>query len=374
MVLMITTACVEEYDPQVDKYEQLVVVDGMITNDEGPYQVKLSYSSDLQEPRVIPLTDAEVIIRDSEGHTEYLTEMEEGIYHTDPNGIQGKTGNLYQLEIQTSDGAIYLSSFENLPEPVDVDRIYSEVEFQSSEEIYHDIVGLRFFLDTKRANSNETFLMWSLYATFEYQTEFKIRYYFEGMLKPFPNPDSLMTCWLTKRIPEIFTSRMDVLNEPLIRHFPLHYVNTESRDLYIRYSLLVSQYTMEKESWSFWDRVREQNEEQGSLFSQQPFQIIGNIRCLSNPDEPVLGQFTAAGISKSRIFIERPNLPFYFFKCELSEGDYESMSTIDLYPPDSWPVYVTTGPEGGMALPLQACMDCRLRGGTIEKPAFWTSY
>jgi hypothetical protein len=374
MVLILATACVEEYDPQVDRYEQLVVVDGMITNDEGPYQVKLSYSSNLHEPRVIPLTGAGVIIRDSQGHAEYLTEIEEGLYQTDPNGIKGTIGHLYQVEIQTPDGKIYRSSFENLPEPVELDRVYTEVEYQSAEEIYHDIAGLRFFIDTKRANSNESFLMWGLQATYEYQAEFKVRYYFEGVLKPFPNHDSLMTCWLTERIPDIYTSRMDLLNEPLIRHFPLHYVNTESRDLFIRYSLLVRQYTMEKEAWTFWDRVREQNEEQGGLFTQQPYQIIGNITCLENPEEPVLGQFTAAGVSNSRIFIDRPNLPFYFFKCELTEGDYESMSTIDLYPPDSWPVYVTTGPGGGMALPIQACMDCRLRGGTIEKPAFWTSY
>ena len=366
------TCCVEEYIPEIDNYENLLVVDGMITSGEGPYEIKLSRSAGLQNPEVTPVENAIVILRDDHANSEKLTETEAGVYSTIVEGIKGIPGYLYQLEIQTAEGETYLSDFEMMREPVGIEQVTTAIEYHPGEEYAHEIAGLRFYIDTHKASDSAVFLMWSLTETYEYKSDFKIRYYWEGELKPFPRPDSLQTCWKTQRIPFIFTSRTDGLSEPVIRQFPLHYVNTDTRKLYLKYSLLVKQYAMNKEAWSFWNEVRKQNETQGGLFDLQPYQIVGNMKNTNNPNEPVLGQFTVAGVFEHRIFVDRPNLDFYYFKCELTEGDFENFSSIVYYPPESWPIYVTTGLEGGLALPLQECLDCRLHGGTIEKPVFWT--
>lgn len=369
--LVIASGCVEEYWPELTKYEDLLVVDGLITNDPAPYTVKLSISSTVKAPRWIPLPGATVVIRNGEGEAEPLIETEEGVYKTSPDGMQGTIGKKYRIEIETRDGKTYQSPFEEIREPVGLDTIYAEIEYKPGEEFLHDLEGLQFYLDTKTATTDSNYLMWNLYATYKYRSDFKIRYIFEGALEFFPRPDSLQICWRTYRIPQIFTSQTADLMEPVIHRYPLHYVDTEVRELYYRYSLLVEQLTLGRETWEFWNEVKEQNDAQGGLYTNQPFQIRGNIKNILDPEEPVLGRFTVAGLSKKRIFVSRPELQFWFPVCVLSDADVENFGLIFLSPPNTWPVYATSTLSGAGALPAQECMDCRKIGGTIVKPDYW---
>lgn len=48
--LMVSNACRDEFMPDVDKYDNLLVVDGMITNEPGPYKIKISRTSNVNKP------------------------------------------------------------------------------------------------------------------------------------------------------------------------------------------------------------------------------------------------------------------------------------------------------------------------------------
>lgn len=374
-ILLITSiGCVDEYWPEIDKYEDLLVVDGMISNKPGPYTVKLSISSSVDNPMYIPYSGATVIISDQLGNNEFLSEIEYGIYTTSPSGIQGVVGRKYRIEIKTTDNKSYNSPFVKLKSPVGVDSVYAHTEFKPSEDLIHNLAGYQFFLDTEPAETNKNYFLWDLIATYKYKADFKIRYIFEGTLEPFPKPDSLQICYKTYKVQEVFTSETGSLSDPVITRFPLHYVTTETRELSIRYSLLVNQYSLDSADYQFWNSVRKQNEEQGGLYTNQPYQIRGNVMNVDDPDEPVLGNFTVASVAEKRIFVDRPwLLPMYYNVCEMTEGDIENFSTIYLFQPYSWPVYATTY-FGTPALPVQECMDCRKKGGIIEKPEFWIDY
>jgi hypothetical protein len=103
----------------------------------------------------------------------------------------------------------------------------------------------------------------------------------------------------------------------------------------------------------------------------QPYQIQGNVKNISKPDEPVLGYFMAAGVSEQRIFVGRPPLVFHYSICTLSEEDYQAMGSLRWSSADEWPLYITMGLNYGLALPNQDCIDCRQSGGTIIEPDFW---
>jgi len=371
LLLLFTTACVDEYWPQLNKFENLLVVDGMITNDPGPYIVRLSLSSSVQTPIWNPVTGASIIIHEKNGISEELTEIEDGIYSTAKDGIQGITGHSYRLEIETIDGKAYQSTFEELMDPVLLDSVYALPETRPGGDLPHDLSGLQFYVDTKPAISDSNYLMWNLNATYKYKADLKIRFVFTGVLRPYYGFDTLETCYLNYQVPQIFTTQTVNLNQNHLEKFPLHYVDTETRELYIRYSVLVSQFTLSKEAWEFWDEVRKQNEEQGGLYAQQPHQIRGNVESISNPDESVLGRFTVSGVSRHRIFVDKPDLPFWFSFCEVTETDIEIFSNIYTYPPQTWPVYATTTSGGVPALPTQDCMDCTKNGGKTRKPDYW---
>jgi len=368
-------ACVDDYWPKLDKYEDLLVIDGMISNNPGPYIVKLSISSKVDNPKNIPLTGATVIIGDQEGNNEMLSETEDGTYLTSPSGILGIVGRKYRIEITTLGNKKYLSPFVEMKNPVGLDSVYALTEYKQSDEHIHDLAGYQFYLDTKPSEANKNYFLWDLIATYQYMADFKVRYVFNGALATFPKPDSLQTCWKTYKVQEIFTSETGELENPVIKKFPLCFISTETRELSIRYSLLVKQYTLSISDFQFWNSVRKQNDDQGGLYTNQPYQIRGNVSNQDNPNEPVLGNFTVASVTEKRIFVDRPwLLPMYYPVCEITEVDIENFATIYLSPPQSWPVYATITLGGTPALPNQECMDCRKNGGTIEKPEFWTDY
>lgn len=369
------TTCEERFEPEIDQgYQNQLVVEGTLSNMPGPYVVKLSLSSSPESPAYIPLTGYQVVILDDAGNAEQLNETEAGIYQTDTNGIQGIVGRKYKINITAPAGKTYTSQYQELPQPVGIDTVYPRLEYYPHEDFPVDVAGYQFYVDTRLAQQDSVYLLWNLSATYQYESDFTIRWIYDGELRPWTAFDSLKTCWTTKEILDIFVYRTELLGQRRLEEFPLHYVPVTTRDLSIRYSLLTSQYTISREASDFWISVKEQQSGQDQLFTRQPYQVRGNIFNTDNPDEVVLGYFMVAGEVQQRIFVNEPDPPVImrYPVCVLSEADYMNFSTIFLTPPSQWPQFATFDNNGGNAYPAnQDCLDCRLKGGTIEKPDFW---
>ncbi len=366
-------SCKEKYWPELDKYEDVLVVDGMITNKPGPYTVRLSVSAPIDSAELIPFTDCQLIISDDIGNTENLIETEPGVYMTSPDGLRGIIGRKYQLQISSPEGENYTSAYEELKAPVGIDSVYGVIEYRQDEKIPYELVGYQFYLDAEMAEQDSSYFLWRADATYHYQSDFTIRWYYDGTLNWFHGPDSLYNCWKSYRVARIFTGSTQSLNLPKIDKYALHYVNTESRQLSVRYSLFVQQLTISEDAYEFWNGIEEQSAGQESLYATQPFQISGNVRNIDNDAEPVLGYFMVAGISEKRIFMDRPpgNIPFHYSICELDNGDFHSYAQLSMADPVFYPIYAIETPGGRRAVPSQECVDCRRKGGTITKPDFW---
>ncbi|MBE0655911.1 MAG: DUF4249 domain-containing protein [Bacteroidales bacterium] len=374
-VVVLLNACEERYWPDLgNKYEKLLVVDGKITNQPGPYTIKLSESSTLLYPKYFPLTGYQLIISDDAGNSETLTETEEGTYSTAPDGIQGIIGRSYQLTVNDPFGKTYASEFEELLPPVEIDTVYANLEYRSNAGFSFDIPGYQFYISTKPGTSDTNYIRWQLEQTHQYIVDFKIYFYYDGTLHDFPNPDSLETCWLTHSIYSIYTSSTAGLEEPKIVDYPLHYISFDTREFSIRYSLLVEQLTISEKAQKYWSEVADQNTTGGDLYTRLPYQIQGNMHNILNENEPVLGYFQVAGADVKRIYIDRPKPPvlMYYSICALLPTDYEEygwMFRINDW--REWPKYVTVDLNQARAVPNPVCIDCRENGGTIVKPDFW---
>jgi len=367
-------ACEERYWPAIDsRYDNVLVVDGMITSAPGPYTVKLSLSTPVNDYEINPISGYQLIVSDDAGNTESLTETETGEYITASNGIQGIPGRSYQLTIHSPNGKTYQSDFEKLNNPVGIDSVYTKLEYHNDPNYSYDISGYQFYITTEPNEADSAYYYWKLTSTYQYQADFIIRWIYDGTLRPFTNSDSLRTCWNTVRVKDIFIYSTEGLSGSFLHEFPLHYVSTETRELSIRYSLLIEQMTVSEAAYKFWNSIREQNSDIGELYTKQPYQIRGNLYNPDNPDELVLGYFMVAGTDMKRIFVNRPDPPVQmrYPICTLCEADYLNFGTIFLTKEDEWPVYATFDNNGSNALPGQECMDCTLSDGTIKKPEFW---
>ena len=126
----------------------------------------------------------------------------------------------------------------------------------------------------------------------------------------------------------------------------------------------------------FWQNLKESNESTGSLYDSQPFQVIGNIKNISDPSEAVLGYFDIVTVSSKRIFItERDDVPeevivaSIFTQCR-AEAD-------TLVGNDRVPYFIGTGYlisryvfGFGYVMVIKSCIDCRRKGSNV-KPEFW---
>ncbi len=368
-------SCVETYWPSLGgKYEDALVVEGLITDKPGPYEVLLSVSTDVNEPKYIPYNSCTVRIKDDLGDVEMLKEVDPGRYVTHANGLRGEAGRSYQLSIDTPKGKRYESPFQMLEAALPIDSVYWHVEMRESYGLDHDLEGYQIYLNTAKASRDSTYLMWQLNATYKYNSIHRVRYVFDGQMKRVGTTDTLHTCWRTDPVKEIITFTTRHLSEPRLLGFPLKYVSTETRELSIRYSLLIEQLQITKTAYEYWQSLREQMAEESSLFTKQPYQIKGNI---SNPDDEndvVFGFFTVAGQTEKRVFLDPPEGANFYYPtdCNMYTDDLYTM----LYSMRSeWPVLLAgkvTEYGTQPALPgSKSCIDCTANGGTIEPPDFW---
>lgn len=368
-LLLFTSSCVDEYFPTLDKYQNLLVVDGQLTNGSQPVTVRLSYSSTVSKKEFIPVSGAELFVSDENQVRTSFYESEPGNYTPIDSTFRGQIGSTYQLNISLSDGRNYVSDTCRLMLPAPIDTVYGLIEAPIFSNQNHEYPGIQFYVNNHNVVNDTSYYVWKLSQTYKYRSSFDIDYTWEGEYIPYPNPDSLRTCFKTSTVKELLFASTQYLDPTAVNQFPLHFVATNTKALSIRYSVLVRQLRIPEKAFNFYEAIDEQNFEQGEdLWSKQPVQIRGNIHNINNDDEPVLGYFLVAGSTEERIFVNRPDIPFYYTECT---PDFD-LRWVPFSSPSQWPIYINDIMSSGWGTAdSPSCFDCRLSGGSLTPPDFW---
>jgi hypothetical protein len=368
IILIGSTSCLERYWPEVNKYDELLVVDGMLTDKQGPYQVNLSVSSGLEELQYNPLSGATMSIGDNQGNIERLHEVKNGTYETNP-GFQTVPGRQYKLVVQTPDGEVYETGFQELKEAPMVDSLYAEIEIRDTRNEYQQLGGYQFYVDVNPADGKGGYYLWRMEEAYMYRSAYFIEYIFDGEMRRIFNTDTLYFCYAQGKRSEIYTYDTKNLQQKSIHKLPLAFVSNETPRLSMRYSLLLKQYFIGEDAFNYWNGIEKQRGDQGALHSKQPYQIAGNLKNINRPEEPVLGFFVVGGMWEKRIFVNPPlGVSPFIYSCA---PDEEIIGYLGQIPENDYPVYFFTTESGNMASSSSACFDCTLRGGSLEKPDFW---
>ena len=368
---LIVLGCKDEFLLESKTHQSIMVVDGVITNEEGPYMVEISKSAPVNHFAVIPYENCIVTLTEHTGKTEILTEIEPGKYMTSESGMKGVVGNEYSLSIFTPEGKEYQSDFQELKELVDLESVYVDSTNLLDIDYPFGLPGYQFYIDTKTAPTQENYFLWSMTETFEYDIDYElyaVQTRFGDFIYNNPRYDTLETCWKTQKVNYIFTGRTTNLSISQITNQPLHFVSTESKKLTKRYSVLIQQYTIGENAYNYWQGIEEQSSNENFLVTSQPYTIKGNIENISNKEELVLGYFTVASVSQKRIFVGKPNDPFYYTTCAV----ITDRSAISEYKRNHRaPYFWVEVEQGTVGIINKYCIDCRNEGGSLEKPDFW---
>lgn len=382
LVLVLLQYCREPFDVEVPAGTSLLVVNAMITDDPGPYMVKLSRSSVLGSFDFPVETGAVVTIESASGEIETLDEALEGYYFTSENGIRGAVGEQYRLSIQTRNEKIVQSDWKLLKQSPPIDSVHSTFRQQATTNSF--VMGIQTFVDTHDPTNSTEFYRYEWIETWKYTVALAAEFEYLGN-DTRRNIERKWACWIDKPSTSINIASSSQNVSDIISSQPILYVTTETPRLRFLYSLLVKQYALDQEEFLFWKGLKETVNESGTLFDKQPQSITGNMHRIGS-DEPVLGYFSASTVSTQRIFLDRSDLPENTL---VNVGIFDNCLDTALTIPKSissereivevlnkglvffdWTVLPGQGIVDYIFTSVP-CSDCTFQGGTTEKPDYW---
>jgi len=125
IIITILERCVDPFYPNIFDNQQSLVIDGLITDQEGYHYIHISRSAPYNNPTNIPEQDCHVEIVDRTGNRIQFYESEPGLYEQWIEQGFLKIGNQYKLNVITTSGT-YESHYETLLPCPPIENIYYE--------------------------------------------------------------------------------------------------------------------------------------------------------------------------------------------------------------------------------------------------------
>jgi hypothetical protein len=363
LFFLLLNSCIVQFIPEISEEQELLVVEGLVTDQPQADTIKLSRSLPLGEKSAArPQSGCTVKILDDLGNSFILEEIKAGTYITNSATFKGEIGRSYTLQITTNNG-LKNQNYESFPmemKPVPpIDSIYYEKKIVKEDiEGWFGIDACQIYLDTHDPENICKFYRWDYSETWVHR-----------LLFPVPN----MICWISDVSEKTIIKSTAAFEESRITRNPVTYITNYTDRLKWEYSILVNQYSLNEEEYIYWEKVQNFTDQVGGLYDLIPASIPGNIFSLNNPNEKVLGYFSVSAMSSKRIFIKEnfAGIIDRYDKCvtDTIYGDYDppelnvSLWTLIDHPASFYPrTRVLTDNYG--------CYDCRTRG-TNKKPDFW---
>jgi hypothetical protein len=370
LVVIIWGACTQKYNPpyHVPVANGPLVVEGYINVGPGPTFITLSRVTSLDSPAIITQAGALISVEMQDGGILPLSEMGNGQYAI--SQIPVNPSEQYRLRIATPDGKAYSSDFSSpiVTPPID------SVSWRLTPE------GVNIYVSTHDISNDTGYYRWQYEETWEYTSGYPSGYEYVGggTVISRPHSDMIFKCWSSFISSDILIGTSATLGSDMIYEFPITPVLFSTQKLVLKYSILVKQYEITQD-WYNWDeKIKKNTEQLGSIFDAQPSEISGNLHCISNPDEQVIGFVGCTTETEKRIFIDRSTqLPqsqvifsgYEYCIVDTVANDPDQLATV--FQNGSYIPFACSPLCGGFLYSTADCVDCRLKGGSVIKPPYW---
>ncbi len=190
-------------------------------------------------------------------------------------------------------------------------------------------------------------------------------------------------CWISNNSGNIDVKNTIVLSEDRVSRHPLLFISNETDRLSRRYSIIVNQYSLSEDEYTYWEKIKDISQDAGGLYDKIPFSIPANLFCVEDPREQVLGYFSVSAKTSKRIYIDetfRGLVDIYKECCPCDTFRIDNKEDILGLNEFRWFIYEFHGVgDSGwwediiVTTPYQRCADCSVRGTTI-RPEFWEDF
>lgn len=380
LLILGSVCCKKPYNPRVTAgTNNYLVVEGIINpgGDSTVFiineTVKLNNSGTFN-----PVLGAIVSVEGEKNGAYFLTDIYNNGHYNSLSGLNLSSDQRYRLRIKTSEKE-YLSDFVVVKTTPPIDSVGYNVKDGN----------VNLYVNTHDATNSTRFYRWDYDETWQFHAKYESQF----VLDPTSNSivarnasQEVYHCFGNNFSSHIVLTSTEKLAKDVVFQGPLTQMPLSSEKVETRYSILVRQYALTKDAFQFYQTLQKNTEQLGSIFDAQPSQLTGNIRCLTNPSEPVVGYVTASTVQQKRIFINHTDLPgdvqpIYPYDCEEDTAFYSQPKTgvnqvqndlinppINLIPTRG--LYDGMGHIVGYLYSTIPCTNCTLRG-TTQAPSWW---
>lgn len=355
-----------------------LVVEGVINLSVDSTVIKISRTVKLNDSTVLnPVLGATVTVEGEKQYVSYLADLNNnGHYWT--YDINLPTDQRYRLRIVTPEGTQYLSDYITAKLTPPIDSVGYTVK-DSSVNVY---------VNTHDPANNTRYYLWDYDETWIFHAKYASIY----VLDPATNTivarnrqQGIFYCFGNDQSSNILLNSTEKLAQDVVYQNILTQMLLSSEKVESKYSILLRQYAVTKQAFEFYQNIKKNTEQLGSIFDAQPTEITGNIHNTVNPNEPVVGYISMTNVQSKRIFIAHDALPGnvqpkYPYDCVeetalySNQQGYNDVLNILIDPPiDYFPTSPIVVPGGGIIgfhYSTRPCVDCTLRG-TTQTPPFW---
>ena len=365
-ILAAVSACVYPYSPELEQEDRsILVVEGDILLG-GPTVVNLRYLQPLNTSSQYYKTtypSGTAWVEDESGNRYPSTSLsltETALSLIIPTE-SAPTDRRYRLVVE-ADGETYVSDWlENLKAPT-----IKDIRFHADDETVYVTTSL------EEAEGGNGLMAVNFDETWRFHADYGCMYSLNTNtweISPLMSGYPYYWCW--KSVTNLDYVLIDGTEFPNgVTDYPIWAFSRYHNRNHERYSIEVQARSLSEEEYRYRKTMVDNSETGGDLFSPNPGELTGNLRCESNPETRVLGYVSACEVSSKRAYLSSVYLlrqvAYYDFVIPDKE-DWKTYYERGWYPVDD----MNVDDQFGIAWGPLRCINCIAAGGTQERPDFW---
>jgi hypothetical protein len=362
--------CKEVYQPkEIQNNPNLLVVDGIVISGSDSTIITLSRTRSISGGAPsLQEVGAQVSVLGISGVEYPFIEQGNGRYGA--VNLQLDTVQQYQLKIITSDGNEFRSELGKVHTSPPIDSVYWNQDSSNNVRIY---------LNTQDPLNNTRYYRWEYRETWEYHSAYNSFLEYNtntGTIDFRSLGDQIYRCYQSQASSAIEVASTKHLSADVVNKYNVTTVPVGSEKISFIYSDLVRQYAIPENAYNFWQNLKKNTEQLGTLFDLQPFTELGNIKCVSDPGVKCIGFISFTTLQEKRIFISKNEISSWHYNPYFGDCAIDTIPPpLDMnkyFPPGGPYFYSPIGTDNGaFLLGSNLCVDCTYHGGSAIKPPYW---
>jgi len=376
-------SCIYPFTPDPEDGSGALVIEGDILL--GDYTVvTLSHTSPVDAPEIAADPPAaEVWVEDDSGKTyDGVSDPgQKGVYNVDTRSAS--TDRKYRLHVvRVSDGNEYVSDWGEAPAVPVIDSLSYNLDFDRS----------RLNVALSMHSQGGSFFKWKYVEKWEFHALYNPELKYEppetsrwgthgegNMVKM--TPPGTYSCFGRDESSEIMIFSTEKQTDDRFVDLEFHPLAKDDAKISYIYHIDVYLEPLSEDAYKYWDNIKSNSEYNGNLFAPNPSELVGNIRCVQDPDELVMGYISVAALAHKDLFIRHSDARFYKDSVPYEEPVVVNRGEWYKYYYDGYLPFTYYEIPGDVSQTYWAkarCVDCKrmARGKDVSyvRPDDWPAY